>query len=179
MEAVTGPAPPAILHDTVGLSGAKLQQYSKHYDTYIASTKVARDSLRSNLQAIRSAYESGDRSATRDRRDTVMHLSQKLSRRDQEFEKSLKALLSSDQQKQYDQWNADRQKNERAKCRSEHQDHGRQDASSKDRSGTHWLRVYHLNRARFAWIYLRRTRCSGEEIRTSWRKPSDRNVART
>ena len=87
MEAVAGPASPAILHDTVGLSGAKLQQYSKQYDTYIASTKVARDSLRSNLQAIHSAYESGDR--------------------------------------------ADRQKNERARWRSEHQDHGRQGPSSE------------------------------------------------
>jgi hypothetical protein len=131
MEAVAGPASPAILRDTVGLSGPKLQQYSKQYDTYIASTKVARDSLRSNLQAIRSAYESGDRSATRDRRDTVMRQSQDLSRRDQAFEKSLKALLSSDQQKRYDQWKADRQKNERAKWRSEHQDHGREGASSE------------------------------------------------
>jgi hypothetical protein len=131
LEAVAGPASPAILRDTVGLSGAKLQQYSKQYDTYIASTKVTRDSLRSNLQAMRSAHEGGDRSAARDRRDTVMRQSQDLSRRDQEFEKSLKALLSSDQQKRYDQWKADRQKNERAKWRSERQDHKREGASSE------------------------------------------------
>jgi hypothetical protein len=126
LEAAAGPVSPAILRDTVGLSGAKLQQYSKQYDAYIASTKVARDSLRSNLQAMRSAYEGGARSATRDRRDTVMRQSEDLARRDQEFEKSLKALLSNDQQKRYEQWKADRQKNERAKWRSEHRDRGRE-----------------------------------------------------
>jgi hypothetical protein len=131
MEAVAGPASPAILRDTVGLSGAKLQQYSKQYEAYIASTKVARDSLRSNLQAIRSAYESGDRSAAGDRRDTVKRQSEDLSRRDQEFEKSLKSLLSNDQQKRYDQWKADRQKNERANWRSQHQDHRREGAPSE------------------------------------------------
>ena len=131
LEAVAGPASPAVLRDTVRLSGAKLQQYSKQYDAYIASTKVARDSLRSNLQAMRSAYESGDRSAARDRRDTVKRQSEDLSRRDQEFEKSLKSLLSSEQQKRYDQWKADLQKSQRANWRSQHQDHGREGAPSE------------------------------------------------
>jgi hypothetical protein len=38
--AIEGPASPAILRDTVGLSGAKLQQYSKQHDAYSASTKA-------------------------------------------------------------------------------------------------------------------------------------------
>jgi hypothetical protein len=114
MAAAEGPASPAILRDTVQLSGDKLQQYTKRYDAYMASTKVARDSLRANLQAIRSAFQSGDRSAARDRRDLVMHQADDLSKRDQQFEKDVRSLLNQDQQKRYDKWKDDRQKNQRA-----------------------------------------------------------------
>jgi hypothetical protein len=120
MEAAEGPASPAILRDTVQLSGDKLQQYRKRYDAYMASTKVARDSLRANLQAIHSAFQSGDRSAARDRRDLVMRQADELSKRDQQFEKDVKSLLNKDQQKRYDKWKDDRQKNEQAHWRSEH-----------------------------------------------------------
>jgi hypothetical protein len=120
MEAIEGPASPAILRDTIQLSGDKLQQYTKRYDTYMASTQVARDSLRANLQAIRSAFQSGDRSAARDRRDLVRRQAEDLSKKDQQFEKDLKGLLNKDQQKRYDKWKDDRQKNQRAHWRSEH-----------------------------------------------------------
>ena len=71
LEAVQGPLSPAVLRDSIHVSGDKLQQYTKRYDAYMASTKATRDSLRTNVQAIRSAFQSGDRSAVRDRRDVV------------------------------------------------------------------------------------------------------------
>jgi hypothetical protein len=117
LDAVQGPASPAILRDTVQLTGEKLQQYTKQYDAYMASTKVTRDSLRSNLQAMRSAFQQGDRSGARDRRDTIKQQAKSLSQRDQEFEKSLKALLSKDQQKRYAKWKDDQQRNERERWR--------------------------------------------------------------
>jgi hypothetical protein len=129
MEAAEGPASPAILRDTVQLSGDKLQQYTKRYDAYMASTKVARDSLRANLQAIRSAFQSGDRSAAHDRRDLVRRQAEDLSKQDQQFEKDLKGLLNKDQQKRYDQWKADRQKSQRAHWKSEHSRGGHEGAT--------------------------------------------------
>jgi hypothetical protein len=128
MEAAEGPASPAILRDTVQLSGDKLQQYTKRYDAYMTSTKVARDSLRANLQAIHSAFQSGDRSAARDRRDLVMRQADDLSKRDQQFEKDIKSLLNKDQQKRYDKWKDDRQKNDQVHWRSEHARGGQQGA---------------------------------------------------
>jgi len=132
-DAVEGPASPAILRDTIQLSGDKLQQYTKRYDAYMASTKVARDSLRANLQAVRSAFQSGDHSAARDRRDIVMRQSEDLSKKDQQFEKDLKGLLNKDQQKRYDKWKDDRQKSQQAHWRSEHP-HGAHPGAAPDQS---------------------------------------------
>jgi hypothetical protein len=129
MEAVEGPASPTILRDTIQLSGDKLQQYTKRYDAYMASTKVARDSLRSNLQAMRTAFQSGDRSAAHDRRDLVRRQAEDLSKKDQQFEKDLKGLLNKDQRKRYDKWKDDRQKNQQAQWRSEHPHGGQQGAT--------------------------------------------------
>jgi Spy/CpxP family protein refolding chaperone len=120
--AAEGPASPAILRDTVQLSGGKLDQYTKKYNAYIASTKVTRDSLRSNLQAMRSAFQGGDRSKARDQRDLIMSQAQDLQKRDQEFEQSVKPLLNKDQQKRYDTWKNDRQKNAQERWRGEHPD---------------------------------------------------------
>jgi hypothetical protein len=120
LDAVEGPASPSILRDTVQLSGAKLDQYTKQYNSYMASTKVTRDSLRSNLQAMRSAFQGGDRSTARDHRDLIMRQAQDLQTRDQDFEKSVKALLNKDQQKRYDTWKNARQKNAHGRWRGEH-----------------------------------------------------------
>jgi hypothetical protein len=131
MGAVEGPASPAILRDTIQLSGDKLQQYTRRYDAYMASTKVARDSLRANLEAVRSAFQSGDRSAAHDRRDIVIRQSQDLAKKDQQFEKDLKGLLNKDQQKRYDKWKDDRQKSRREHWRGEHP-HGAHQRAAPD-----------------------------------------------
>jgi hypothetical protein len=122
LEAAVGPASPAILRDTVQLSGAKLDQYTKQYNAYIASTRVMRDSLRNNLQTMRSAFQSGDRSRAGEQRDVAMRQAQDLQKRDQEFEKSVKPLLDQNQQKRYDTWKNDRQKNAHERWRGEHPD---------------------------------------------------------
>jgi hypothetical protein len=124
LDAVQGPVSPAVLRDSLHVSGDKLQQYTKRYDAYMASTKATRDSLRTNVQAIRSAFQSGDRSAVRDRRDVVRRQSGDLAKRDQEFEKGLKDVLTKDQQTQYNDWKQRQEESNRSRWRAHRQRRG-------------------------------------------------------
>jgi dsDNA-specific endonuclease/ATPase MutS2 len=65
------------------------------------------------MQAMRAAFESGDRSEARGRRDALERQSQELTKKDKEFEKVLKESLTKDQQKRYDKWKDARDKAER------------------------------------------------------------------
>jgi Spy/CpxP family protein refolding chaperone len=112
-ETLEGPPSPAILHDSIGLSGDQLQLYARRYSNYTAETGPVRDSLRTSLQAMRAAFESGDRSEARGRRDALERQSQELTKKDKEFEKVLKESLTKDQQKRYDKWKDARDKAER------------------------------------------------------------------
>jgi hypothetical protein len=110
-----GPPAPEVLRDSVGLSGAQLQAYSRRYAAYAAETGPARDSLRASIQAMRAAFHSGDRSGARSRRDTLSRQAKDLSQRDQEFEKALKAGLSKEQQNRFDKWQESREEARRAR----------------------------------------------------------------
>jgi Spy/CpxP family protein refolding chaperone len=112
-ETLEGPPSPAILHDSIGLSGDQLQLYARRYSNYTAETGPVRDSLRTSIQAMRAAFESGDRSEARGRRDALERQSQELTKKDKEFEKVLKESLTKDQQKRYDKWKDARDKAER------------------------------------------------------------------
>jgi hypothetical protein len=112
-ELLEGPPAPAILRDSIGLSGDQLQHYSQQYSNYIAETGPARDSLRTAMQGMRADVQKGDRSAARDRRGTVGSQAADLTKRDNQFEKVLKQDLSKDQQKRYDKWKESREKAER------------------------------------------------------------------
>lgn len=112
-ETLEGPPSPAILHDSIGLSGEQLQRYSQQYSNYTADTRPVRDSLRTSMQAMRAAVESSDRSEARGRRDALERQAQELTKRDKEFEKVLKEDLTKDQRKRYDKWKDARDKAER------------------------------------------------------------------
>jgi hypothetical protein len=112
-ETLEGPPSPAILHDSIGLSGEQLQLYARRYSNYTAETGPVRDSLRTSMQAMRAAFESGDRSEGRSRSDALQRQSQDLAKKDKEFEKVLKEGLTKDQQKRYDKWKDARDKAER------------------------------------------------------------------
>ena len=133
LAAVHGPASPAVLRDSIHVSGDKLQQYTKRYDAYMASTKVTRDSLRANVQAIRSAFQSGDRSAVQDRRDAVRRQSDDLAKRDQEFEKGIKDVLTKDQQTQYNDWKHRQEESNRSRWRNRHQHQGADSSQQQGR----------------------------------------------
>jgi hypothetical protein len=114
-ETVDGPASPAIMRDSISLSSNQLQQYSSRYASHMASTRVERDSLRTNLQAMRTAFENGDRSAARARREVIQRQSKDLADRDKKFDDGLKDILSKDQQKSYQKYkeNQDKQQQDR------------------------------------------------------------------
>jgi hypothetical protein len=116
-ETLEGPPAPAILHDSIGVSGDQLQLYARRYSNYTAETGPVRDSLRTSMQAMRAAFESGDRSEARSRRDALRRQSQELAKKDKEFEKVLKEGLTKDQQKRYDKWKDARDKAEREQHR--------------------------------------------------------------
>jgi len=113
-EAIEGPPSPAVMRDSIGLNGSQLQGYARRYENHMANTKAARDSLRTEVQAMRAAFGSGDRSAARDQRDRVQQQSKELGKQDEDFDNGLKDILTKDQQKQYKKWKENREKAERA-----------------------------------------------------------------
>lgn len=112
-EAIEGPPSPALMRDSIGLSQDQLQRYSERYGNHMAATRSLRDSVRTTMKAMRSAFESGDRSTAREQRDVIERESKELSKRDTDFDKGLKDILTKDQQKRYQKWKENRKKTER------------------------------------------------------------------
>jgi hypothetical protein len=96
-----GPASPEIMRDSIGVTGAKLDQYTRRYQTYMAQTRPARDSLQAAMRSLRNDYQKGDRTASRNEHQAIRKEAETLRKRDQQFEASVKDILSKDQQKRY------------------------------------------------------------------------------
>ena len=82
--ALDGPPAPAVLRDSIQLSGKALQQYTQRYESHMASTKASRDSLRASMQAARAAFEKGDRSEAQSRREGLREAMETVGRPGQE-----------------------------------------------------------------------------------------------
>lgn len=115
-----GPIAPAILRDSIGVTGPGLEQYTRRYNSHMAATKPARDSLRSAFEAMRG----GDRSAAPPQREALRERFQDLARRDRQFEASVKDLLSQEQQKRYAEWKQNQQKMARQRWHHHRHDRG-------------------------------------------------------
>lgn len=118
-----GPPAPAVLRDSIQLSGKALQQYTQRYDSHMASTKASRDSLRLSMQAARAAYEKGDRSEAQSRREGLEKQWKQLADQDRKFEAGLKDILTKDQQTRYQQLQDKRRQEARDQWRHYHGDH--------------------------------------------------------
>jgi hypothetical protein len=103
-EQVEGPATPTVLQQLVDLTPEELRKYTDRYDQHIADTKSVRDSLRTTMQAIRAAFEDGNRESARDQRPVAERLWKDLSPKDEAFSKGLKDLLTKEQLAQYKKW---------------------------------------------------------------------------
>jgi hypothetical protein len=113
LEAIEGPLAPAVIQDSVGVSSTQLEEYARRYANLMAGTRPERDSLRTTMQTMRTAFEQGDRAAARNQRGTIERQSKMLLDRDKDFEKGLKDLLSKDQQKRYQKLRQNREKEAR------------------------------------------------------------------
>jgi hypothetical protein len=112
-----GPATPAMMRDSVKLNEDQLKQYSQRYSTYIAGTRATRDSLRTQMLAVRSTFQSGNREAARGQLGDVQEQWKQLSDKDKKFNEGLKDILNKDQQKRYKKMQEDRVKAERDQWR--------------------------------------------------------------
>jgi hypothetical protein len=127
IEAMEGPLAPAVMQDSVGIGGKVLEDYAQRYSTLMAATRPSRDSLRVTMQTIRTAFDRGDRAAARDQRQDVERQSKLLIDRDKEFEKGLKNLLSTAEQKRYQKLKQDRKQQSRERWQRNRAATGSQD----------------------------------------------------
>jgi len=120
--ALDGPPAPAVLRDSIQLSGKGLQQYTKRYEGHMSATKASRDSLRAGMQAARSAFEKGNRSEAQSRREGLEKQWKRLVEQDKKFEAGLKDILTKDQQTRYQQLQENRKQQARDHWRHDHDD---------------------------------------------------------
>ena len=125
-----GPVAPTILRDSIGVTGSKLEQYTRRYESHMAATKATRDSLRAAMQLLRSS-PNGDRSATRDRRQAIRSQFESLAQKDRQFETSLKDLLTQDQLKRYTEWKQSQRNLARRGWHRDHHDRGSHESRSR------------------------------------------------
>jgi hypothetical protein len=128
--ALDGPPAPAVLQNSIQLSGKALEQYSQRYESHMAVTKVSRDSLRANMQAARAAFEKGDRTEAQSRRDSLEKQWKQLADQDKKFEAGLKDILTKDQQARYQQLQDRRKQEARDQWRHHHDGDRRPPADS-------------------------------------------------
>ena len=121
--ALDGPPAPAVLRDSIQLSGKALQQYTQRYESHMSGTKASRDSLRAGMQVVRSALEKGDRSEAQSRREGLEKQWKQLADQDNKFEAGLKDILTKDQQTRYQQLQENRKQQARDQWRHHHGDY--------------------------------------------------------
>jgi Spy/CpxP family protein refolding chaperone len=119
-----GPPAPAFMRDSIRVGGKELQQYTQQYDSHMAATKPIRDSVRAGMQAVRAAYEKGDREAARAGREKAQEQWKKLAEQDKKFDDNLKNVLTKDQQTRYEQWKDRRKQEAREEWREHRWKHG-------------------------------------------------------
>jgi hypothetical protein len=128
-----GPPAPAFMRDSIRVSGKALEQYTDRYNRYIGETKATRDSVRTGMDAVRDAYQKGDRSTARSQRDSLSSQWKQLAQKDQKFEDDLKNVLTKDELARYQQWKDKRKQEARAEWK-EHRGGWRRGERGKDGS---------------------------------------------
>ena len=126
-----GPISPEILRDSIGVTGAKLDQYTREYRNHMAATKPARDSLRTAMRSIHEDYKKGDQAAAQNRRRAARKEAESLMKRDHEFEAGLKKILSQDQEKRYSEWRENQIKLAREWRHQRQRNHGTGESKGK------------------------------------------------
>ena len=103
-EELEGPPNASAVVEVLGLNPSDSARYDSLYDAHMNATAPARDSLRSEMDSLRSSFRGGDRSAGRVHAQAAQRIWKDLSKQDGNFDKSLKSVLTKDQFKQYSDW---------------------------------------------------------------------------
>ena len=103
-EELEGPPNASAVVEVLGLTPSDSARYDSVYDAHMNATAPARDSLRSEMDSLRSSFRGGDRGAGRVHAQAAQRIWKNLSRQDDSFDKSLKSVLTKDQFKQYSDW---------------------------------------------------------------------------
>lgn len=101
---LNGPPKPEEFTRITSLEESKRPGYAELYQNFMSKTQPQRDSLKTSLDTIRQAFRSGDRSSARGHRSTLRELRGRLADEQQQFDDSVKKLLSSGQWNKYQQW---------------------------------------------------------------------------
>jgi hypothetical protein len=105
-----GPPAPADFARIVELPENQVGRYAQLHERFMASTRPQRDSLTALRRDLRSAFEQGDREATRQQAGRLRPLTEELQRRQATFDDTLQPLLEKDQWKRYQHWRDDERK---------------------------------------------------------------------
>jgi Spy/CpxP family protein refolding chaperone len=104
-----GPLPPDSMSAIVALDDAQHKRYATLYDNFMQTTQPQRDSMRTIMDRMRSARQAGgDPSANQQYRTTIRGLQTQMRQQRKTFDDAVHALLTSDQQKKFDEWRAAR-----------------------------------------------------------------------
>lgn len=110
-EQLAGPPTPALLQQQFSLSEAQAARYTELYQAHIATTAPHRDSAFAAQQALRSAMQSRDQARVVPQAELLERLGKSLQKSDRGFEeKTLRPLLTKEQDKGYKQWRDAEQK---------------------------------------------------------------------
>jgi hypothetical protein len=103
-EELEGPPNASAVVEVLGLDPSDSARYESAYDAHMSATAPARDSLRSEMDSLRSSFRGGDREAGRVHARAAQRIWKNLSQQDDNFDKSLKSILTKDQFRQYRDW---------------------------------------------------------------------------
>ena len=110
-----GPADPSTAQQLLNLTDDQAAQYDQMYEDYRAATQSERDSVEAARTKMYDRLDAGDRAAAEFYAQRIEDLGKMLKDQQDKFEKGLRKVLNGDQQKAYQHWKdeQDRQAEER------------------------------------------------------------------
>lgn len=100
-----GPPAPEFVAARFELDSVEAAGYKQAYDSFMTATGPQRDSTRALRLVVRNAMQAGDRDAARGNFPELARLSDGLVKAEQQFDATVKRILTKDHFKDYQRWN--------------------------------------------------------------------------
>jgi hypothetical protein len=107
-----GPPAPEFVAGRFELDSAEAAAYKQAYDSFMTATQSRRDSARALRQVVRNAMQAGDRDAARGNFPELQRLSDVLVKAEQQFDVTVKRVLTKNHFKDYQQWKQQQRRDE-------------------------------------------------------------------